>query len=248
MKAKLRLLLLPLALTGAIAVLAAAGAQTASACVPPNCPHVGLPTVTTSAATSASANSATLNGTVNPNGLTTTCFFNYGPTAAYGYRTADQTVTSGSTTQSLSANLAALEPGTTFHYSLSCSNASGTSNGTDAKFATTGASTTPPPRASVLRLSGRTGFASSSGMAEVFVGCYGMTKCSGGVTLSRAGKIVGRRSRFVVGADTGAVIHVQLNASTRNQLRRAGHVVVSVTVSIARGHRLTGTLTLHLFK
>lgn len=248
MKAKLRLLLIPLALTGAIAALAGAGAETASACVPPNCPHVGVPTVATSPATSATASSAMLNGTVNPNRLTTTCFFNYGPTATYGYRTADQTVAAGSTTQSISAGLAALESGTTFHYSLSCTNPSGTSTGADATFATTGGSTTPAPRASVLRLSGRTGFASSSGMAEVFVGCYGTTKCSGGVTIRRAGKVLGRRASFVLGADSGGIIHVQLNAAARNQLRRAGHLIVTVTVSISHGHKLTGTLTLHLFR
>lgn len=248
MKAKLRLVLFPLALAGSIAVLAAAGTETASACVPPNCPHLGVPTVTTSPATGTTANSATLNGSVNPNGFATTCFFNYGPTAAYGYRTADQSVTSGSTPQSISANLAALESGTTFHYSLSCTNPSGTSNATDAKFATTGGSTSSPPPASVLRLSGRTGFASSSGVAEVFVGCYGATKCSGAVTLSRAGKVVGRRASFVLGADSGGVIHVQLNAPTRRQLRRAGHVVVTVRVSISHGQKLTGVLTLHLFK
>jgi hypothetical protein len=42
------------------------------------------PAITTPAASGITSTSATLHGTVNPNGDTTTAFFEYGPTTAYG--------------------------------------------------------------------------------------------------------------------------------------------------------------------
>ena len=100
MKAKLRLLLLAPVVAGALTiVLAGTGVPAASACVPPNCPVIKAPIVSTSAATGVTSSTATLNGTVNPNGTTATCVFEYGPTAGYGYRTSNQTVAPSQTSK-----------------------------------------------------------------------------------------------------------------------------------------------------
>src|SRR5260370_40764507 len=45
----------------------------------------GPPVVTTNPATNIASFSATLNGSLNPNGLPTTVYFEYGPTTSYGF-------------------------------------------------------------------------------------------------------------------------------------------------------------------
>ncbi|NQT97752.1 MAG: VCBS repeat-containing protein, partial [Candidatus Marinimicrobia bacterium] len=63
------------------------------------------PTTTTEDATGIGATSATLNGTVNPNDLSTTVLFEYGSTTAYGSQlTADQSPVTGTSAVSVSAN------------------------------------------------------------------------------------------------------------------------------------------------
>ena len=102
-------------------------------------------TATTTAATSVAPASATLNGTVNPNGSSTTVYFQYGTTAAYGSQTANQVIT-GSAVQNVSANVSGLAPNTTYHYRIIAINAGGTITGSDMSFATSvGSTPTPTP-------------------------------------------------------------------------------------------------------
>src|SRR5204862_674151 len=101
------------------------------------------PTVQTLAAGSVTTTSATLNGNVNPNGSTTTVYFEYGTTASYGSQTAAQVFT-GSTPQSVTANATGLITGTTYHYRIVAKNGGGTSTGSDVAFTTT-ATPTPTP-------------------------------------------------------------------------------------------------------
>lgn len=104
------------------------------------------PTVTTGTATAVGTTTATLNGTVNPNGAATTCHFDWGTTVSYGSVTANQDKGSGTTTVAVTADLTGLTAATAYHFRLSCTNATGTSNGSDATF-TTGSN---PPPASLL--------------------------------------------------------------------------------------------------
>ena len=60
------------------------------------------PRVTTNAATNVTSSAATLNGTVNPNGQTTSVHFEYGTTTGYGFMTPGQSYT-GNTMQTVSA-------------------------------------------------------------------------------------------------------------------------------------------------
>ncbi len=101
-------------------------------------PPVNLPpTVTTLAATSITTTGATLNGTVNPNGTTTTAEFNYGLTTGYGSTVAASPPPGSGVTQvSVSAAVAGLTCGTAYHYRLAGTNAQGTSNGADRTFIT----------------------------------------------------------------------------------------------------------------
>jgi len=101
----------------------------------PTPPLTGPPVVTTNAATFIASFSATLDGSVNPHGLTTTFHFQYGKTTAYGLTTAPQTRT-GNTSQNVTANITSLTAGTTYHFRIVASNMDGTRMGADRTFIT----------------------------------------------------------------------------------------------------------------
>src|SRR5437764_2381593 len=69
------------------ALLAGASPALSTAATPPP------PTATTGAVSSVGTSSATANGTVNPQGLATTAYFQYGTGTGYGSQSANQTVT-----------------------------------------------------------------------------------------------------------------------------------------------------------
>jgi acid phosphatase len=94
------------------------------------------PIVRTGTARAETASSATLAGTVDPNGQSTSCHFDYGQTAAYGSATPDQDLGSGSTAVAISASATGLSPSTQYHDRLTCTNTAGTSSGADATFTT----------------------------------------------------------------------------------------------------------------
>ncbi|MEE9167909.1 MAG: T9SS type A sorting domain-containing protein [Candidatus Neomarinimicrobiota bacterium] len=101
-------------------------------------------TVTTGAATNVSTTSATLNGTVNPNNLSTTVTFEWGETTSYGNTiTADQSPVTGTTDVAVSANLTGLSESTEYHFRVVATNSAGTTNGGDQTFTTTLAGTAP---------------------------------------------------------------------------------------------------------
>ncbi|MCX6252055.1 MAG: GEVED domain-containing protein [Bacteroidetes bacterium] len=96
------------------------------------------PTVATVAATGVSSTTATVNGTINANNSSTTVFFDYGLTVAYGTTVGGTpSPVTGNLVTPVSANLTGLANNTTYHYRVRGTNASGTSNGTDMTFFTT---------------------------------------------------------------------------------------------------------------
>jgi hypothetical protein len=94
----------------------------------------GPPKVTTGPATSVDSISATLNGTVNPNGSSTTYYFEYGLTPSYGSQTPETDVGSGIDNVDVSEAITVLDPIATYHYRLVATNALGTSYGEDMIF------------------------------------------------------------------------------------------------------------------
>ncbi len=96
----------------------------------------------TTAATNLSQSGATLNGKLDPDGLATNYFFEWGPTASYGNVTSTPPGTSaggGSGSAQLSASIEGLSAYTTYHYRLVASNNIGTTYGADKTL------TTQPP-------------------------------------------------------------------------------------------------------
>lgn len=80
--------------------------------------------------------SAELTGTMNPNGVETTAWFEWGFTNAYGNATSQQNAGGGTTTIDINASLTGLDPGKTYHYRIAGQNSRGTSYGEDKTFTT----------------------------------------------------------------------------------------------------------------
>ncbi|MDO8209096.1 VCBS repeat-containing protein [Conexibacter sp. CPCC 206217] len=103
------------------------------------------PTVVTGSATAIATTAATLNGLLTPSLASTTYHFEYGPNAAYGSSTPDQTVVAGRAPSAVSAALVGLEPDREYHVRLVATNLAGTTAGTDVSFTTPAVGVQGPP-------------------------------------------------------------------------------------------------------
>ncbi|OGL47348.1 MAG: hypothetical protein A2W05_00950 [Candidatus Schekmanbacteria bacterium RBG_16_38_10] len=99
------------------------------------------PTAITNTATNINNSSATLNATVNPNGSETTVFFEWGTTISYDNTTTAQSIGKGVNDVTVTATLAGLSSGTTYHYRIVATNTNGISYGDDVSFITTASAT-----------------------------------------------------------------------------------------------------------
>ena len=101
------------------------------------------PTVVTEAPTEVKAEEATLVGLVNPKGETTTYQFEYGTSTSYGsvVPTTPEGVGAGSEALSVGQTISGLGAGTTYHFRIVATNSSGTAQGDDQTFTTSGAPT-----------------------------------------------------------------------------------------------------------
>lgn len=92
------------------------------------------PVVTTGSVSSITYNSATLNGTVNPNGLSTTYFFQWGRTTSYGSSTPVTSAGISKGNVAASARITGLRLYAIYHYRLVATNSAGTTYGADQSF------------------------------------------------------------------------------------------------------------------
>ncbi len=100
------------------------------------------PTVSTGAASQIASSSAQLNGSVNPNGTSTSYWFDYGTTSSYGDSTGPVNVGAGTSTTAASATITGLNPSSTYYYRLDAENSyADVIYGTGSSFST---STVPP--------------------------------------------------------------------------------------------------------
>jgi RHS repeat-associated protein len=93
----------------------------------------GPPSATTGAATGIGLDKATLNATVNPNGYSTSYYFEYGATSSYGSKApaSPEAIGSGRSPVEASEELSGLEEGHTYHFRIVGVNEAGTTNGAD---------------------------------------------------------------------------------------------------------------------
>jgi hypothetical protein len=210
-------------------------ATTGTAPPPPTAPSA------TTGIADVSGTSATLNGSVNPNGVASSYYFEFGTTADYGGQTPPQGAGAGSSAVSVSAALSALSASTTYHFRLVAVGPNGAfAIGADRTFTTAGASTTR------LGLFGQTAFADQNGVGGVFVACLGSAACRGSLTLARSGKQLGARGGYSLRQDDGGFVHVTLNDLGKRLLRQRGTMRVKATVAnlLVRGQTVTKTVTL----
>jgi len=207
------------------------------------------PTVVTGEASSIGQTSATLSATVDPEGAAVSnCHFDYGTSTSYGSSVPCATLPAGSGTSpiAVSALPAGLSSGTTYHFRIVATNASGTSYGTDASFMTSSppkieeepvvttpttstSSTTsspPPPGPAVVTLAGSSASANAAGAFALKVACPADAgSCSGTVVLKTAKAVV---------------------ASVGHAAKRKAAILVLATGSFSVGGGQVKILTLHL--
>jgi hypothetical protein len=143
----------------------------------------GPPSAGTSAASGVTDTAATINGTVTPNGLATTYFFQYGTTTSYGTQIPATAASAGSGTSAVAelANLTGLTPNTTYDFQIVATNADSTSNGGNMSFTTGG-----PPSATTNAATGISSAAATlngtvtpNGLATTYYFQYGTTTSYG---------------------------------------------------------------------
>ncbi len=101
-------------------------------------PYCASPSAITLTASGVTSSSATLNGQVNANFCSTTVTFEYGETSSYGQSvTATPGTVAGNTMTNVSAAIAGLAPGKTYHFRVKALNLSGIIYSNDAVFSTT---------------------------------------------------------------------------------------------------------------
>ncbi len=122
---------------------------------PPPPPPSAPPVVSGGAPGTATGSAATLSGTVNPESLATTAFFQYGldpsyrgpgaSTTLYDQSTPPQQLGADSAAHTVLAPLTGLVPGALYHVRLVATNAAGTTFGQDQTFTTAQSPAPPPP-------------------------------------------------------------------------------------------------------
>ncbi len=215
------------------------------------------PIVATEAASAVTETSATLNGTVNPDNLSTTYHFEYGTTTAYGTSTSSQSAGSDYAVHAETAGISGLKPGTTYHFRIVASNMVGTSTGTDQTF-TTPISTSTPSLTPPLVTTGATetvgataatltGSVNPRGSATTYDFVYGTSTKYGKSTTTRS---VGSGTKAVsvhfrvTGLRPGAIYHYRLSATSAGGTARGKDRTFQTKAQIAiAGVATSGCMT-----
>ncbi len=94
------------------------------------------PIVSTQPATGLTGGGATLNALVNPGGVATAYYFQFGTITNYGSATSTNYLSAGTSFVTGSNSVSGLQPGTLYHYKVVATNSTGTGSGADATFTT----------------------------------------------------------------------------------------------------------------
>lgn len=116
-------------------------------------PRGAAPSGSTDDATDVARTAATVNGHVNPNGWSTSYWFEYGENTSFGNTTALQGAGSGTNSLPASTQLSNLKPLTKYYFRLNAQNPYGTVNGTVHSFTTLGPASPSAPSASATSAS-----------------------------------------------------------------------------------------------
>jgi hypothetical protein len=199
------------------------------------------PAVTTSSPGDVGKSSATVSGTVNPNGQSTTYYFQYGTTTSYGTQTSPSQVGSGSTPVGVHQAIFGLSPNTTYHYRLVAQSSAGTTDGADKTL------TTPSTTPSQVAVLGHEGFVSPGRIVGVELGCFhGTSSCTGHLTISHDGTTLAQRD-YSAAPDSGGFQNMELNAVGMDDLKSNGVFhLLPVTVTATQTGGQTVSWVIHL--
>jgi hypothetical protein len=179
----------------------------------------GPPVVITNRATYIASYSARLKGTVDPHGLTTTVYFQYGTTISYGLTTAIQSRT-GNTYQNVAATVGGLTASTTYHFRIVATNSAGTRYGADQTFTTLGP--TGPP---VVITNPATLVASFAATLNGSVDPHGLTT----------------NVRFQYGTTTSYGLHTAIQGKSGNAYQNVAANISGLTASTTYHFRIVAT-------
>ncbi len=177
------------------------------------------PTAVTGPASSVSLAGASFTGNVDPNGASTTWYFQYGTTTGYGSTTAAHVLGGGSTSVAVIVAVTGLTPGTTYHFRLVATSAAGTTDGRDATVTTSqsapGVATTAT---TAVGAAGATvhGSVDPDGLATVWYVRYGTSSSYGSQTRSTSvgsGLAAVAVSEVLSGLHAATTYHFQLVAT-----------------------------------
>ena len=178
------------------------------------------PTPVVAAATNITTTSSTVNGTVNPNYLSTNVTFEYGTNTSYGLTaTATQSPVAGNTSASVSADLIGLTAGTIYHLRVKAVNSLGTSFSNDITFTTLGQA----PLASSLAASNVSnssatlnGTVNANYLSSIVTFEYGTTTGYGSTVTATQSPVTGNTSTGVsaniTGLSAGTIYHFRAKA------------------------------------
>ena len=215
----------------------------------------GPPVVITNPATLIAGFSATLNGSVDPHGLSTTVYFQYGTTTVYGHNTANQSK-SGNTYQNVSANISGLTPNTLYHFRIVATNNGGMRFGNDRTFTTLSA-TGPPvvitnPATLIARFFSHTQRLSGSARTEhngLFPGTeqrpwYGHNTAN----QSKSGNTYQNVSANISGLTPNTLYHSRIVATNNGGMRFGNdRTFTTLSATAAGGHNQPGNVDRRFF-
>jgi hypothetical protein len=171
--------------------------------------------MSTGGVSAVSQTSATLNGVLNPQGVSTSYFFQFGTTLGYGLQTTAANAGAVTGNVAVHAYISGLVANTVYHYRLVGQSGGSTYYGLDHTFTTAG----PSQTISTVKLMGRMGFVSPGGWIGVEVGCFaGQTNCAGHIQMSHDGTVVGQRD-FNMRPERGFFENVKLTPQGKSLLR-----------------------------
>jgi hypothetical protein len=172
------------------------------------------PSVTATNPSHVAQTSAQFNGTVDPNGATTTYFFQYGLTTAYGLNTAIKNAGRGTKFVKASAAASGLIPGTLYHFRILAFNSHGGAVGRDHTFTTVGppppGATTGPPSAVGVNSATLNGVITPNGASTSYYFQYGTTTAYGSLSPSTPTAVPAGTAPVTVGTTISGLQQNQL--------------------------------------
>jgi hypothetical protein len=196
--------------------------------------------MSTGGASAVGQTSATLNGVLNPQGVSTSYFFQFGTTLSYGLQTTAGDAGTGTSGVAVQKYLSGLVANSSYHYRLVAQSAGSTYYGVDKTFKTAG----PTQTVSTIKLMGRMGFVSPGGWIGVEVGCFaGQTTCTGHIQMSHNGTVIGQRD-FNMGPERGFFENLRLTPTGKSLMRSNHLLAVDVSVTATNGQSISQVMHL----